>query len=333
MEGKSEGQSSVTNNRFVPSITGNIAQIPPELSLSKLPWEKIEEKVENLNRKVEPDRDDEFALRADFTNNTPNLETVKRRAKYRPNLWFNLIPRDQRYWLFMTYGPAEQGYDVDSEQIGIEFFGAVETLEQAGQQIEAIRHYNPHAVFLTIHVVDIGSGKRIDLPPKSDGGTQSHYVNKMHGQIMSKYLNNSVSDQEELEDRITNCISDVKDRNQLVTNYNKKLENHAKTLLNMNTSEIKKYRTDAKKRLLESLEPFPESLISEKLDINPDQRSVKEQLENGVKTLVYEQVENFVNLDKELNPIVSPGYRAIYRHFVDENGKQVLVRTVQHFEQ
>lgn len=139
-----------------------LKEMPKEISLSELPWEPVQPfRVEVVDRKPEKDRDDELAMRADFSSHIPSVDTIKRRAKYRPNLWFNFIPRHQRFMLLMTYGPAEQGYDVDSDKVGFEFFGCFESLEEVADHIAMIRTHNPHGVFLHFHTLDVGMGKRI----------------------------------------------------------------------------------------------------------------------------------------------------------------------------
>lgn len=62
--------------------------------------------------------------------------------------------------------------------------------------MDKIRYYNPHAVFLSMHVLDVGTGKRVQLPPPNDGSLLTTHLNKEHQKIMSRHLKNEVENAE-----------------------------------------------------------------------------------------------------------------------------------------
>ncbi len=307
-------------------------KIPEEISLSKVPWIAPDPYVkENYDRKPEKDIHDEMALRADFTSHTPSLDVIKRRAQYRPQLWFNCIPRDQRFMIITTYGPEEQGYDIDSEKIGFEFFGCFETYEQVAEQIRYIREFNPHAAFITLHTIDVGTGKRIDFPPPNDGSGKNFHLNKQHQQIMQNHLRKAVKDAEYVENRVDESIMDLKRRNQIVRDYNKKIQSHAKNILGLNRDELKKKREESKNHLFQNLQLLDKESASANLPTNPRDKNVVQQVLGDVKSLTFDQVEDFITAqDNMMNLPV--GYRTFYRRFTDENGKDYLVRAIQALE-
>lgn len=90
--------------------------LPPLLTQHDLPWEEPPPfRKENYNVKPEPDRLDHFAITADFAQQQPTSKVLERRLKYRPRLWFNCLPTDQRFFLFTFYGPQQLGpFDVDT---------------------------------------------------------------------------------------------------------------------------------------------------------------------------------------------------------------------------
>jgi len=147
----------------------------------KLEKEKIKEK------------DIESALNADFENSTPNLKTMKLRTQYNENLDFHCIPRGQRYIIFYTFGPDDK-YDIKitHDIRGIRFFGVLPDLHKVKNHLELIRQkaHNAYGVFINFHVIDVLAGNGIiQIPPPNDGSSETHFLNKMHGEIMKQYLN------------------------------------------------------------------------------------------------------------------------------------------------
>jgi len=295
--------------------------IPQGLSLSKVAWVSPGEyRKENYNRKPESNIDDEMALKVDFTKSNPPSDVIRRRAKYRPHMWHNFIPKSQRFMIFTTYGPEEQGYDIDSPKIGFEFFGCFEDLEQVKHQILTIRKYNPHAVFLTFHTVDVGMGKRIEFPPPNDGSAQTFHLNTEHQTLMQKHLNKAIDSVEYVENRVENSIKDLKKRNEIVDQYNLKIQKHAKNLLGMNEDEIKAKILQSKSKIHGMLE-----------DVKFDQSTIMDQLKQDMKSLTYDQVEDFISTQNDLMNLPK-GYRIIYQRFLNNDGKEYLVRSIQYSE-
>lgn len=301
-------------------------KIPPEISLSEAEWVEPEPfKPENLNRKPLTDRDEEIAIQADFSARIPSAEVVKQRAKYRPSLWFNLIPRNQRYMIFTTYGPDDR-FDIESQQIGFEFFGCFETLEEAAEQIRCIRSMNPHAVFLRFHTVDVGMGKRIDLPPPNDGSAKKFHLNRDHAAIMNRHLRRTVEEFEDVESRATGSIDDLRQKNILTQHYNKRLIEHAASLLKMTKDEVKSFRENEKERVYNRLELLDDA--SKTFFTNPGGKNIIEQLNDAdVKSLTYDQIDNFIDLQTKLTSPVKD-YRTVYRRYTHD-GKDYLVRCIQ----
>lgn len=310
-----------------------LKEIPKEISLSKLPWVSpgpFEKEKPHMVR-PEPDKDDAIALKEDFSTHTPSVEVLKRRAKYRPHLWFNFIPRDQRFMILTTYGPESEGYDINSPKIGFEFFGCFETLEQVAEQIQCIRHYNTHAVFLNFHVVEVGNGKRVQLPPPNDGSTKTTHLNKMHHQIMSKYLNKQVQNAEMVENRVQDSIDQVNKQKELVKGYNQKMEEYAKTILGLDKDQIKKKREDAKKNLEQKLPLMDQEKAKVAYLANPTGDSVEKQTQlANLKSLTYDQVEDFIGNQQDLLNLPK-NIRVVYTRYV-KDGKDYLVRSLQVLE-
>lgn len=78
--------------------------------------------------------------------------------------------------------------------------------------IKVLEH-NPHAVFLSFHIIDVGTGKRVELPPLNDGSALTSHLNKEHAEIMTKYLNSQVEEVNDLENRVSDSIEELKIRN------------------------------------------------------------------------------------------------------------------------
>lgn len=298
------------------------AKISNEISLSSIEWVQTEKyKKENYNRKCEPNIDDEMALKFDFANKVPPIDIVKSRAKYRPELWFNCIPTEQRFMIITTYGPENEGYDINSEKIGFDFFGCFQTLNEVSQQIEKIRNLNPHAVFLTFHVLDIGMGKRIQLPPPNDGSLKNIHLNKEHQKIIEKYLEKQVNEVEFVENRYKDSFNEVQIKNEIVEDYNKSLEIHAMNILNMDINKKLSLQRKNKEKI---------NLLLKEINLNELEKNCLNQNLNELNSITHDQIEKYINIQEKL--IVMPdNYKLIYNRIII-NSKEYLVRSIYFIE-
>lgn len=150
-------------------------------------------------RPAAPDPEDERALRFDLEAHVPSLDTVERRARWRPEYDYPCLPARQRFVVFTSLGPDER-HDVAASQTGVRLWGMFETMPQAAAHVRNVRAANPHAVWFPLHVVDASWGP-IDLPPPRDGHTRRHVLNRELGRIMGQHMEGAVQDTREVQRR------------------------------------------------------------------------------------------------------------------------------------
>lgn len=254
---------------------------------------------------------------------------------YRPHLWHNCVPKEQRFMVLTTYGPQSEGpYDIDSDVVGFEPFGSFETIQEAEQQIQVVREMNPHAVFIPMHTLDVGNGKRVQLPPPNDGSCQTFHLNKQHHAIMAKHMKKEVEDVEYIEDRVKDSIDDVKEKNKKVRQYNAKIQKHAMAILGMNKEEISEKRNRCKESVRNKLMPMKDDEALIVMSTNPGKMSLVSQIDTGkdaIKSLTFDQVEDFVSAQQDSDDIPK-GYRVIYKRYMNAEGKEYLVRCMQYLD-
>jgi hypothetical protein len=190
-----------------------------KVTLSKLPYHKpvLDEREEYYDRRSEPDRLDEMAIRADFVNSNPEPETVRRRAVYRKHLDFKCLPEDQNFVVMTTYGPTEE-FDVLAPKVGFRIWGVFDSEKEAVMHIQFVREVNPHAVFLPMHIIHLG--RAIDLPPPNDGSVSEHQLNKEYESFMKKHLARAARSATKVHERKLEAITSTKRRNEVVQEFN-----------------------------------------------------------------------------------------------------------------
>lgn len=190
----------------------------PTLTLSQNEYiEATPLQPDKFNRPLESDASVEFAISADFTRSKPDLQTIRKRAVYRSNLDFHCLPPQQRFVILTTCGPDDR-YDVEYEKEAIRIWGVFETKKDCEHHIRFIRSKNPHAVFIPMHVLQLG--RCIQIPPPNDGSTEKHHVNENYGKMISSHLKKEVDTAEFIDRRHKSVKERCIMQNQIITHYN-----------------------------------------------------------------------------------------------------------------
>ncbi|CAH6421202.1 Hypothetical protein UVM_LOCUS404 [uncultured virus] len=176
-------------------------------TFSKLPYEKPSggggDAGGEQERRAEPDFRDEMALRFDLSKSNPDLDTLQRRAVWRPHLDARCLPFGQRFMLLTTYGP-DPAFDVQAPQVGFINWGGFASEQEAADHIAEVRERNPHAAFYTMHICEMTGA--IDLPPPSDGGTRCHHLNRNVDALMSRHFARSVDQAKDVQRRMEDSL-------------------------------------------------------------------------------------------------------------------------------
>lgn len=311
--------------------SNSFQQMLKQATLSKLPYiTPIPMPRENYNRRSEPDRFDEMALRADFVNSNPDLETVRRRAVLREHLDYHCLPRDQNFIVLTTFGPTE-GFDVEAPQVGFQTWGVFGSEDEAILHVQFVRKTNPHAVFLPVHIVQLG--KRIDLPPPNDGSTVNHQLNKEYSRFMERHLNKSVVDAEEVHNRKESTVAMTKDRNETVQKFNdihKTLDDiarHRDKLGNDDGTEAEEEHQQELERILSKLDTYKNGRESNLKTITPGNRPFEECI-NDLKSIPPQLLDAYIKCYEASSTTLPSHLKVEYRTHVREDGEICIVRVI-----
>lgn len=77
---------------------------------------------------------------------------------------------------------------------------------------------------------------------------------------------------------------------------------------------------------------LPSEEASASYSVNPGGMSVVQQLSGSVKSLTFDQVEDFIENEDQLFNMTDPRYRTVYRRYIGKDEKQYLVRSIQALE-
>jgi hypothetical protein len=60
-----------------------------------------------------------------------------------------------------------------------------------------------------MHIIDVGTGKRVEFPIPNDGSMHATHLNQEHAKIMSSHLRKEVEEAEYVENRMEESIKEV----------------------------------------------------------------------------------------------------------------------------
>lgn len=206
---------------------------------------------------------DKLAVQSSFRKTGDvDLETLKRRATFRPNMNYSCLPEGQNFIVISTIGPKEQGYDIDGEKVGVWFWGAFPDKEIAVAHMEEIvLEKNPHSMFIPFHLIELKTG-RFDLQPKEEK-IEKHYVNEFVDKIMQPVLKGAVDKKVELQNRKNSALSQNEHKNDETMKMNKMISFLKDKILNMDEQSLNEKKEEMKNICKETLEQYPEELVQD----------------------------------------------------------------------
>lgn len=302
------------------------AEVWKEIMKSEKKW--VEPKFiprENHQRKTEPDIFDEMALKTDFANSNPELDTVKRRAVFRPQLDFTCLPSDQKFILLTTWGPTSE-YDIKADKTGFQVWGSFENEQQCAEQIAYIRQVNPHAVFVPITPVQLG--KRIDFPPPEVGNADGHHLNKEYAKFMNRHLKKVVREAEDVFNRKEDTVAISLRQNEAVDHFNNVFE----SLKEMTTSNTEEDLDEKNERLtnevVKRFSEYPGGKRNPNLKtITPGKIEFNKLLED-LQSIHPSLVDAYLKLHETSATQTPPTMRGEYRRVTTADGRVAIVKVL-----
>jgi hypothetical protein len=95
--------------------------------------------------------------------------------------------------------------------------------------------------------------------------------------------------------------------------------------------QVKQQRLNAKEQINKKFDIMQQEEAKVPLPTNAGGMSVEEQLKTDIKSMTYDQVNDYIEAQNKLNKLAD-GFRYKYKVYKDAQGKEVLVRCLQALE-